>query len=82
MGCQFCAFSRKIGEPGTYLLSLEEIVSKAKEAWKNGATEVCIQGGLHPKIDAYHYKEILQAVKKNVTMFISFRRDMALAILA
>ena len=70
MGCQFCAFSRKIDDSGTYLLSLEEIILKAKEAWKNGATEVCIQGGLHPKIDAYHYKEILQAVKKNVPIHI------------
>lgn len=70
MGCRFCAFSRKIGEPETYLLTPEEVASKAKEAWEMGATEVCIQGGLHPKIDAYYYEKILQTVKKEIPIHI------------
>src|SRR6202140_2501666 len=46
VGCKFCAFSRGPRESDTYFLSLEQIAQKATEAWKIGATEVCIQGGL------------------------------------
>ncbi len=70
MGCRFCAFSRQIWEPETYLLTPERVASKAKEAWKMGATEVCIQGGLHPKIDAYYYEKILQKIKKEIQIHI------------
>lgn len=70
IGCKFCAFSRKIGEEGTYLLTPEEIASKAREAWKMGATEVCIQGGLHPKVNAYYYEKILRAIKKETPIHI------------
>src|ERR1700689_2114165 len=48
VGCKFCAFSRGARESDAYFLSLEQMAEKATEAWKIGATEVCIQGGLPP----------------------------------
>ena len=49
--CGFCAFSRDFREEQGYLLPVEEIVRRAKEAHELGATEVCIQAGLPPDID-------------------------------
>ncbi len=61
--CGFCAFSRDFrGEEG-YLLPIEEIVTRAKQAWKLGATEVCIQAGLPPKMDGHLYIDICKAIK-------------------
>lgn len=64
--CGFCAFSKGITEPNAYFLSVDEIVQRAKEGWKMGATEVCIQGGLHPDIHPDFYAEICRAIKKEV----------------
>ncbi|MCS4542046.1 MAG: 5-amino-6-(D-ribitylamino)uracil--L-tyrosine 4-hydroxyphenyl transferase CofH [Euryarchaeota archaeon] len=64
--CQFCAFKKNIGDPTAYLLQIDKIVEKTKEAWALGATEVCIQGGLHPELDIFGYLEITQAIKKAV----------------
>ena len=65
--CQFCAFAKgKISESlrGTpYDLGLDEIVRRAKEAWERGATEVCMQGGIHPEYTGETYLQILRAVK-------------------
>ena len=47
--CGFCAFSQDFREEEGYNLPIEEIVIRAKQAWKLGATEVCIQAGLPPK---------------------------------
>ncbi len=63
MGCQFCGFAKRMDEAGAEFLSLEAIVGRAQEAWDRGATEVCIQGGLHPKMDGTHYRDILLAIK-------------------
>ena len=38
-----------------------KLLNRARTAWDNGAKEVCIQGGLHPDIDAYYYEDILQS---------------------
>src|SRR5438105_7678978 len=46
VGCKFCAFSRGPREADAYFLSLDQVAAKAAEAWAQGATEVCIQGGL------------------------------------
>ncbi|KAL3686947.1 hypothetical protein R1sor_013256 [Riccia sorocarpa] len=65
--CQFCAFSKgrtseeRRGKP--YVLSLEEISRRSAEAWERGATEVCMQGGIHPEYTGETYLEILKAVK-------------------
>ncbi|MFZ0513040.1 MAG: 5-amino-6-(D-ribitylamino)uracil--L-tyrosine 4-hydroxyphenyl transferase CofH [Candidatus Nitrosopolaris sp.] len=64
--CGFCAFSRDFrGEEG-YFLPTEEILRRAKEAWRFGATEICIQAGLPPKMDGYLYVEICKAIKKEL----------------
>src|SRR5271169_2378641 len=68
--CQFCAFSKgKLsenlrGEP--YRLEFEEITRRAMEAWQRGATEVCLQGGIHPEYTGETYRSILRAIKTHV----------------
>ncbi len=64
--CGFCAFSRDFREEEGYLLPIEEIVRRAKEAYRLGATEVCIQAGLMPKMDGYLYIDICNAIKKEL----------------
>ena len=68
--CQFCAFSKgKLSENlrgRPYDLSHEEIQRRTIEAWERGATEVCMQGGIHPEYTGETYIEILQAVKAAV----------------
>ena len=68
--CGFCAFSKGPkslnlrGEP--YLLTTEEVAERAQEAWDSGATEVCMQGGIHHSFTGDHYREYLTAVKERV----------------
>ncbi|MEH6576510.1 MAG: 5-amino-6-(D-ribitylamino)uracil--L-tyrosine 4-hydroxyphenyl transferase CofH [Amphritea sp.] len=66
MGCKFCGFAKRKEDPQAELLSMDEIANRAQEAWDKGATEVCIQGGLHPNIDGSHYRNILKAIKQRV----------------
>ena len=61
--CGFCAFSRGHREEQGYFLPLDELVRRAKEAWDLGATEVCIQAGLPPKMDGNLYLDVCRAVK-------------------
>jgi FO synthase subunit 2 len=64
--CGFCAFSRDFREKEGYFLPIEEIVRRAKEASKLGATEICIQAGLPPKMDGHLYVDICSAIKKEL----------------
>jgi FO synthase subunit 2 len=64
--CGFCAFSRDFREEEGYFLPTEEIVRRAREAWNLGATEVCIQAGLPPKMNGYLYIDICKAIKKEL----------------
>ena len=68
--CQFCAFSKgKLSENlrgRPYDLSLDEIQRRTREGWDRGATEVCMQGGIHPDYTGDTYVEILNAVKDAV----------------
>ena len=64
--CGFCAFSRDFREEEGYFLPTEEIVKRAQEASSLGATEVCIQAGLPPKMDGNLYANICRAVKKEL----------------
>ena len=66
VNCPFCAYSKPVGDPESYLLPIDEIVKKAIEAWKKGATEVCIQGAINPKIDPEYYLKILREIKKEL----------------
>ncbi len=61
--CGFCAFSRDHRTEEGYLLPTEEIVRRAKEAWELGATEVCIQAGLPPKMEGDLYERLCRALK-------------------
>ena len=64
--CGFCAFSRDFREEEGYYLPIEEIVRRAKEAEKLGATEVCIQAGLPPRMNGMLYIDICKAIKKEI----------------
>src|SRR4029450_12528879 len=64
--CTFCAFSRDHREEEGYFLPLDELVRRAIEAWEMGATEVCIQAGLPPKLDGYYYVDLCRAIKAAV----------------
>ncbi|MGZ9214971.1 MAG: 5-amino-6-(D-ribitylamino)uracil--L-tyrosine 4-hydroxyphenyl transferase CofH [Candidatus Binatia bacterium] len=62
--CGFCAFSRgHLAEEG-YFLPIEEIIRRATEARDLGASEVCIQAGLAPGMDGWHYVTLCRAVKE------------------
>ncbi len=66
--CKFCAFSKGPlslnlrGAP--YLLELSEVTDRVREAEARGATEVCLQGGIHPKFDGDYYLEVIKAVRE------------------
>src|SRR5437773_11425809 len=60
--CTFCAFSRDHREEEGYLLPLAEVVRRAEEAASLGATEVCIQAGLPPKLDGRYYIDLTRAI--------------------
>ncbi|HEX5458082.1 MAG TPA: 5-amino-6-(D-ribitylamino)uracil--L-tyrosine 4-hydroxyphenyl transferase CofH [Candidatus Nitrosotalea sp.] len=64
--CGFCAFSRDFREEEGYFLPTDEIVRRAKEARSLGATEVCVQAGLPPDMDAGTYENICKAIKGQV----------------
>ena len=66
VGCRFCAFAQRRDDPDAYTLSLEEVADRAEEAWAVGATEVCMQGGIHPDLPTDHYEKLLRAVKDRV----------------
>ncbi len=68
--CGFCAFSKGRlarnlrGAP--YLVPLAEIVRRAEEAWERGATEICLQGGIHPAFTGDYYADVVRAIKRAV----------------
>ncbi|MGZ4393730.1 MAG: 5-amino-6-(D-ribitylamino)uracil--L-tyrosine 4-hydroxyphenyl transferase CofH [Gaiellaceae bacterium] len=68
--CGFCAFSKgKLAENlrgPAYLVPHEEIVRRVEEAWERGATEVCLQGGIHPGFDGDYYLSVVRAIKDAV----------------
>src|SRR5213593_306105 len=64
--CTFCAFSRDHREEQGYFLPVDEVVRRAEEAWSLGATEVCIQAGLPPKLDGRYYIDLCRAIKRTV----------------
>lgn len=63
MGCKFCSFARHKDDQDAEFLGVDEIARRAEQAWQRGATEVCIQGGLHPHIPGHFYRDILKAIK-------------------
>ncbi len=63
-GCRFCAFAQRRTDADAYSLSLEQIGDRAAEAWQAGATEVCLQGGIHPDLPGTAYFDIAAEVKR------------------
>src|SRR5699024_11669850 len=63
MGCRFCNFAKHREDEQAELLSPEEVAARAKEAEDRGATEVCIQGGLHPNIPDEYYRDLIRSIK-------------------
>jgi len=68
--CGFCAFSKgklaaNLRGPA-YLVPEEEIVRRVREAWERGATEVCLQGGIHPSFTGDYYAAVVTAIKRAV----------------
>lgn len=69
IGCAFCAFStppKTSAEDGAWQTDFAVIATKTREAWEQGATEVCIQGGINPGDDPYLYRDIVRTVKRAV----------------
>ena len=64
--CGFCAFSRGHRAEQGYFLPREEVLRRVREAWDLGATEVCIQAGLPPRIEGSFYIDLCAAIKKEV----------------
>jgi 7,8-didemethyl-8-hydroxy-5-deazariboflavin synthase CofH subunit len=64
--CGFCAFSRGHRAEQGYFLPTEEILRRVREAWDLGATEVCIQAGLPPRIDGSFYIDLCSAIKREL----------------
>ncbi|MGR6923738.1 bifunctional FO biosynthesis protein CofGH [[Actinomadura] parvosata] len=62
-GCRFCAFAQRRTDADAYTLSVEQVADRAEEAWAAGATEVCMQGGIHPDLPGTAYFDIAKAVK-------------------
>ena len=65
-GCRFCAFAQRKGDADAYTLSYDEVGERAWEAHRDGATEVCMQGGIDPELPATGYADLVRAVKKRV----------------
>jgi FO synthase len=63
-GCRFCAFAQRRTDADAYTLSLAQIGDRAAEAWDAGATEVCMQGGIHPDLPGTAYFDIAAEVKR------------------
>jgi FO synthase len=65
-GCRFCAFAQRASDADAYTLSIEEIEARVREAAAEGATEICMQGGIDPALPATAYFELARAVKRAV----------------
>lgn len=65
-GCSFCAFAHRADDPLAYRHDVAEVVRRAVEAHERGATEVCMQGGLHPEMGLDDYLDMVRAIKAAV----------------
>lgn len=63
-GCRFCAFAQRKTDVDAYTLSLDEVESRVREAVLEGATEICMQGGIHPDLPGTAYFDLARAVKR------------------
>jgi len=63
VGCQFCAFARHRKDDDARTDSTEDVLAKVQDAVDRGATEICMQGGINPEMDAFGYRDLLVAIK-------------------
>ena len=66
VGCRFCAFAQRERDADAYRLSVDQVAQRAYEAAQLGATEVCMQGGIDPKLPVSAYPDLVRAVKQRV----------------
>lgn len=66
VGCRFCAFAQRERDADAYRLSVDQVADRAEEAWALGASEVCLQGGIDPKMPVTGYADIVRAIKARV----------------
>ncbi|MBY8872167.1 bifunctional FO biosynthesis protein CofGH [Micromonospora sp. PLK6-60] len=66
VGCRFCAFAQRERDADAYRLSVQQVADRAAQAWAAGATEVCLQGGIDPKMPVTGYADIVRAIKARV----------------
>ena len=66
VGCRFCAFAQRERDADAYRLSMDQVADRAEQAYADGATEVCMQGGIDPALPATAYADLVRAVKKRV----------------
>jgi len=64
LSCKFCAYSKKIGEEGSYAYDIPEMIRKAEEAISQGATELHMVGGLHPRWSFDRYVDMISAMRQ------------------
>lgn len=65
-GCRFCAFAQRESDADAFTLSPEQIARRVQEAWDAGATEICMQGGIHPRLPGTAYFDLARTVKQAV----------------
>ncbi len=63
-GCRFCAFAQRRTDADAYTLSLSQVGDRVDEAWAAGATEICMQGGIHPDLPGTAYLDLAREVKE------------------
>ncbi|NJP34992.1 bifunctional FO biosynthesis protein CofGH [Micromonospora thermarum] len=66
VGCRFCAFAQRERDADAYRLSVDQVADRAEEAWAAGASEVCLQGGIDPKLPVTVYADLVRAIKARV----------------
>jgi FO synthase len=62
-GCRFCAFAQRRTDADAYTLSMQQVGDRVDEAWAGGATEICMQGGIHPDLPGTAYFDLAREVK-------------------
>ncbi|MBK4346231.1 bifunctional FO biosynthesis protein CofGH [Lacisediminihabitans changchengi] len=63
-GCRFCAFAQRRTDADAFTLSMKQVGDRVDEAWKIGATEICMQGGIHPDLPGTAYFDLARQVKE------------------
>ncbi len=66
VGCRFCAFAQREQDADAYRLSVDQVADRAEQAWQDGASEVCMQGGIDPKMPVTAYADLIRAIKQRV----------------